>query len=578
MLYPKLMKKKVYRSTIGTFFGYDNRLRPPEGAFTWTENLSTDAYPILTNRKRRGHVQSLEAPAGMLAKEALAIVDGGRLYYNGLATPIEGLREGEKQLVGMGAYICIFPDKLYYNTADPADYGSMEASFNYEGRVEYSMCDAEGADYENVLFSANEPESPGNGDYWADTKSGSLNCYSADTGMWVAVESVFTKLRFTTQGQLSSAFARYDGVEVEGARFDGLNGEKIIYAIGGSAEENERDYMVLISLPMENYVQEKATISIRRKVPDMDYVCQCHNRLWGCFYGNDGSGNLNELYACALGDFKNWNQFLGLSTDSWRASVGSDGVWTGAVSYLGSPVFFKEDRLHRIEVSPVGAHQVGETVCRGVEKGSNKSLAVINETLFYKSRSGVCAYQGGFPESVSAALGDVRYRKATGCGFGNKYYISMEDEKGIAQLFVYDCQKGLWMREDSLRCDFFAGMEDELYCISGRELYAMQGSVGDKEKRLDWAAETGLLSCSEPERKYISRISLRAAMEAESRLAVYIEYDSCGHWEFAGRVRLQKTGTAQLPLRLRRCDHIRLRLEGSGDIKLLSITREESRG
>lgn len=577
MLYPKLSKKKVYRSTIGTFYGYDNRLRPPEGAFTWTENLSTDAYPLMTNRKKRGHVQSLKAPAGILAKEALALVDEGRLYYKGLATPIAGLHEGEKQLVGMGAYICIFPDKLYYNTADPNDYGSMEASFNYEGRVEYSMCDAEGKDYEDVLFSANEPESPVHGDYWADTKNGSLSCYSADVGMWVEVESVYTKLSFTTQGQLGSAFSRYDGVELEGARYEALNGEKIICAIGGK-EENERDYIVLISEPIENYVQENATISIRRKVPNMDFVCQCHNRLWGCFYGNDGNGNLNELYACALGDFKNWNQFMGLSTDSWRTSVGSDGVWTGAVSYLGSPVFFKEDRLHRIEVSSVGAHQVGETICRGVEKGSHKSLAVINETLFYKSRSGVCAYQGGFPENVSAALGDVRYRNATGCGFGNKYYISMENEKGIWQLFVFDCARGLWMREDSLRCDFFAPVEDELYCISGGELYAMLGTDGEKEKRLQWAAETGLLSCSEPDRKYISRILLRAAMEVESRLSVYIEYDSSGHWEPAGQVRLQKTGTAQLPLRLRRCDHIRLRLEGSGNIKLLSISREESRG
>lgn len=92
-----------------------------------------------------------------------------------------------------------------------------------------------------------------------------------------------------------------------------------------------------------------------RTAPDMDFVCQCGNRLWGCRYGNDGEKNINELYCCALGDFKNWNQYLGLSTDSWRASVGSDGVWTGAVNYLGSPVFFKENCIHRISVSSSGA-------------------------------------------------------------------------------------------------------------------------------------------------------------------------------------------------------------------------------
>ena len=51
-------------------------------------------------------------------------------------------------------------------------------------------------------------------------------------------------------------------------------------------------------------------------------------------------------------------------------------------------------------------------MCRGVQKGSEKSLRVVNETLYYKSRSDVCAYQGGFPTGVSAALGDVRYHGA----------------------------------------------------------------------------------------------------------------------------------------------------------------------
>lgn len=515
-------------------------------------------------------------PSGLQARDALAIVDGGTLWYNGYPTPLTGMREGEKQLVSMGAYICIFPDKLYYNTQDPKDYGSMEADFHYEGQIEYTMCNAQGEEYPQPVFSAMEPENPANGDYWVDTENKLLNSYSADSGMWVSIESVYTKLRFTTQGQLPAAFSKYDGVELEGTAIPSLNGSKIIYAIGGS--EEERDYIVLVGEPVENRVQQDAVIRLKRTVPDMDYVCQCQNRLWGCFYGNNGKENLNELYTCALGDFKNWNQFMGLSTDSWRASVGSDGVWTGAVSYLGSPIFFKEDRIHSIGVSSVGAHQVGERVCSGVQKGSHKSLAVINETLFYKSSSHICAYQGGFPENISTALGDVRYYEATACGLGSKYYISMRTAKDEWNLFVFDSEKGIWMREDELHVSFFATVDDELYCISENALYALLGSRGELEKRVEWQCESGLLSCSEPDKKYISRLSIRAAMDQLSELNVFIEYDSSGVWEQAGRVRLLKAGTAQLPLRLRRCDHIRLKLQGRGDIKLLSLTREECRG
>lgn len=566
----------MYRSTISSFYGYDRRLKPPEGAFTYTKNLSTDAFPLLTNRKPRGLLEKLEAPDGLAARDALAVVDEGTLWYNGYETPLTGMREGEKQLVSMGAYICIFPDKLYYNTQNPDDYGSMEAELHYEGQLEYLMCDADGKEYQQVIFSAIEPFEPANGDCWVDTVNNRLSSYSEDGGMWVSIETVYTKLRFTTQGQLPSAFSRFDGVELEGAAIPSLNGSKIIQSIGGG--EAERDYIVIVGEPAENHVETEAALSIKRTVPDMDHVCQCQNRLWGCFYGNNGRENLNELYACALGDFKNWNQFMGLATDSWRASVGSDGVWTGAVSYLGSPIFFKEDRIHSIGVSSVGAHQVGERVCSGVQKGSHKSLAVINETLFYKSPTHVCAYQGGFPERISAALGDVRYANAAACGIGGKYYISMCDRKNEWSLFVYDCEKGIWMREDDLRADFFAAADDELYCISGQSMYAMLGSRGTLENKVEWQCESGLLACSEPDRKYISRISLRAAMDVGSEMALYIEYDSSGVWEPAGRVRLLKTGTAQLPLRLRRCDHIRLKLCGRGNVKLLSLTREECRG
>lgn len=103
---------------------------------------------------------------------------------------------------------------------------------------------------------------------------------------------------------------------------------------------------------------------------------------------------------------------MGLSTDSWTASVGSDGPWTGAVNYLGYPTFFKEDRIHRVSISAYGAHQINETACRGVQKGSGKSLVVVNETLLYKSRSDICAYQGGFPSSISDALGEELYSDA----------------------------------------------------------------------------------------------------------------------------------------------------------------------
>ena len=577
MQYPKLKKKSVKSSTVNIFTGYEHRLKTSEGAFYDTENMSSELCPMLTVRKRRGKYLQLSNPQGFAGRDALCWVDDGTLWYNGSPTPLVGMSAGEKQLVSMGAYICVFPDKLYYNTVNAGDFGSMEAHWSYSGRVTYSMCNIDGEDYPAAYESAGTPANPVDGEYRIDSTEGTLSRYSAATGIWTQIESVYTKLTFTSMGQLPDKFSALDGVEISGLSVSTLNGQKLIYAMGGE-KNGESDYIVLAGELCTGMTRTEENVIIARKVPDMDFVCQCANRLWGCRYGNDGAENINELYCCALGDFKNWSRYQGLSTDSWRASVGSDGVWTGAVSYLGSPIFFKENCIHRIGISSVGAHQVSETICRGVQRGSEKSLAVVNETLYYKSRGDICAYQGGFPESVSAALGDTEYFNAAAGALGQRYYISMLDADDKSNLFVLDISKGIWMREDALRADGFACVDGELFCLSGNVIWAMRGSCGEPEGRIEWSAETGMLGCEYAGKKYLGRILLRAWMEQEAEAELFTEYDSSGVWEYAGRMRILNAGTAEFPLRLRRCDHVRIRIKGRGEIKLMSLTREVTEG
>ena len=136
-LLPTLGWEYSEREVTDTFAGYNRNLKIGDGEFFHTENLTSAYYPLLANRKKRGRVSVLTAPGGLLAKEKLAWVDNGTLYYDGTATPVTGLGGGEKQLVSMGAYIVIFPDKVFYNTADPADHGSLEATYTSTGAVAY---------------------------------------------------------------------------------------------------------------------------------------------------------------------------------------------------------------------------------------------------------------------------------------------------------------------------------------------------------------------------------------------------------------------------------------------------------
>ena len=566
---PAMKNEYIRRQFTDSFSGYRRRLKIEEGELFDCRNLSTAHYPLLSNRKRRGLVGTLDAPGGLLAKEKLCWVDSGALWYGGEKTALDCLSPGQKQLVSMGAYICVFPDKLYYNTAEPTDFGSMEASYTSVGSVRISLCQADGSEYKTPALSDTAPEEPENAALWIDTSAVPhvLRQWSSALKEWVEAVSVYTRISFTSCGELPGLFKKDDGIEISGAELESINGVKLISAIGG--DENSPDYIVFPGLIDEAFTQDAGYIRISRTVPDMDYVIECRNRLWGCRYAE----GLNEIYCCTLGDFRNWRQYAGLASDSWTASVGSDGPWTGAVNFMGYPTFFKENRIHRVSVSAIGAHHVAETVCRGVEKGSHKSLAVVNETLFYKSRGAVCAWQGGFPLTVSEALGEEVYSDAVAGAIGERYYISMKDRAGQSCLFVYDTDKALWIKEDGLPVTDFAALGPELYALAEGRLWALMGTEGEKETHVDWMAESGILCYQYPDRKYLSRYNFRVQMEEGAQMDLYVQYDSSGVWERKGRIKFRGTGTVTVPVRPRRCDHLRIRLEGKGEFRLFSIAK-----
>lgn len=568
---PTLSPGNTSRIVTDVFRGYNHNHKIVDGEMYDTTNLTTDKFPLLASRKPRGLMAALRDPGGLLEKDALCYVAGGTLYVNDLPTAINNLSPGEKQLVSMGAYVVIFPDKKYYNTENPEDYGGLEADWSVTGEVVYQPCDVDGVPYENVVIGTVAPDTPTNGVFWIDTNTRTAMIYSSSMGTWTEVPTVYTRVTFPSFGHLPALFREGDGVQISGLLFDDLNGTKYLYGIGGD-EQTTNDYVVLVGL-VNGTVTAQGTVTIQRKLPDMDFVIECQNRLWGCFYGNTGGVNVNEIYCSALGDFKNWRQYQGLSTDSWAASVGTDGQWTGAVNYLGHPTFFKENHVHTVTVSSVGAHRLDETPCRGVQRGSSKSLQVVGETLYYKSRTDVCAWQGGFPTSVSAALGETRYYNAVGGAFGAKYYLSMQDEDGDWHLFVYDTQKGLWIREDDLHALCFAKVNDELWCIdSDGTLLAMLGTEGQRES-IEWAMETGLLYYEYPDRKYLSRYDIRLRMHANSTAKIWMEYDSSGEWVESGTIHRNGTGTVVIPIRPHRCDHLRMKLTGTGPVMIFSIAR-----
>ena len=311
-------------------------------------------------------------------------------------------------------------------------------------------------------------------------------------------------------------------------------------------------------------------------IPILDHLIESGNRLWGCRYGTNNSGEfVNEIYATVLGDFKNWFKYDGISTDAWTTSVGTSGAFTGAVNFGGKPIFFKEDCMHRIygEYVPYSAQMIP---CKGVQEGCHKSLAIVNDVLYYKSRTGICAYDGSIPVEISTNFGDKQYFNAVGGSIGNKYYISMQDEEGEWSLFVYDTVKRMWHKEDNTQVTQFCNHQGELYYIDHADhfIHTVKGTKGVRETApIKWGAETGILGATTPDNKYVTRIDVRMAMAKGSRVSLYIEYDSMGEWERLMGIEGLTLNTFTIPVIPRRCDHFRLKIEGDGDAKIFSISK-----
>lgn len=587
MAFPKLRVPYVSRQTVDVFSGYNHNLRIGDGEFYDMKNLTSDDYPVLSARGQRGlyTVGAPEKPVGLIAKDSLCYVDGGDFVMNGYRYDMD-LSDEPKQLVSMGAYVIILPDKKYINTANTNDRGNIEAEKTTTENVTFSLCRVDGGDYDTEYIQGSAPEDPADGAMWVDTSTvpNALKQWSASSGMWVQIASTYVKISSTGIG---TAFELYDGITISGlaGELHTETGDKIedsseLAALEGAAVvwDKGEDYIVVVGmLSTTRTINDSITIS--RKMPDMDFVIECGNRLWGCRYGTAANGEVvNEIYSSKLGDFKNWNCKLGISTDSWVGQVGTDGPFTGAISHLGYPLFFKENHLHKVYISSTAAHQVADTPCQGVQRGCVRSLCLVGNVVYYKGRDGVCAYDGSLPVEISHALGSVRYDNAVAGAIGSKYYISMDDMEGKTHLFVYDSEKGMWHKEDGLRVDCFCNCRGELYAISGGQIVTMLGSGEADTEPVEWMAQTGMIGLTTPDMKYISRLILRLTLPQGSSLRVSAEYDSSGRWQQLFTIHGHGTQAFTLPVRPIRCDHMRLRLEGDGPMKLFSITKTIEQG
>ena len=516
------------------FGGLNHNLGAGDGELWDMQNLTSDYSPLLATRQKRRLLQTLMRPNGIFSWDGLAWVDGTTFYYKGVAKGT--VANSKKTFAALGAYIVILPDKKYYNTiAD--EFGNLESSWTGT-----SLTFTNGRLYD-------EP---------ADA-----NCIQAAGVNW------------------SNFFKAGDAVTISGCtKHPENNKTPIIREISGNKLYFYENVFTLDGSGTTPYT-ESGTLAIRRTMPDLKYVCENENRLWGC--------DDTTIYACKLGDIFNWNVYDGLNTDSYAVDTGSAGKFTACVSYLGYPIFFKEDHIYKVYGSMPSNYELMGSATLGVASGSDKSLAIAGEMLFYLSGAGFMAYSGGIPQPIGQAFGLERLQNAVGGSDGLKYYVSAENAERKRRLCVYDAQRAVWHIEDETNIIGFCRHDGNTYFLKADgAIYltgTIRGQIGDEEQDFSWFAEFADFTESGqnrkgtnnigPNKKGVSKIQVRLELEKGASCTIYLQFDSTGEWIKVGHAMQEGDKRSYyLPIIPRRGDHYRMKIEGTGGCRIYSLVRE----
>lgn len=569
---PYLQQRGRNRSITTDFRGLNLSQGIGDGEWAWMQNMDTREYPAVARRQKRVHVATLNKPNGLCATDRLCFVDGVKFYYNGFY--YGDVEDSEKTLVPMGAKIAIFPDKKLFDTTT-FSFTDMEQKNVSSGTVRVTLAKGDGTPYGEYTEGDTAPENPENGQLWLDTSGDApvMKTWSEAQGLWVAETTTYVLVSATGLGQGLKAL---DGVTVSGLEEGGLNGDWILTDAGP-------DYILFTGI-LQKALTQAGEVRVERTCPEMDFVVEKDNRLWGC------SSADHEIYCCKLGDPTNWRAYQGVATDSYAVTVGTPGPFTGAAVSGSAVIFFKENCLHRVYGTQPSNFTVYVDNLRGVQQGCHKSAVRVNEYLYYKSVFDVCVYADSEVAGISAALGTESYKNAVAGVCGNRLYLSMEDQEGAWQLLVYDTAAGVWTREDGTHALGFASCLTETFMLrADGELYALLPGEYNKDffmvgsdytvyaqeetdEEVSWELRTGEILRELPDHKYIGKIQLYLELDPGARAEVALRRDG-GAWEKVQELSGGDQRRCTLPIYPRRCDRMEIRLTGVGHVRLVNWSK-----
>ncbi len=611
MEYPYLSAPKQWVTSLTSFGGYNHREKISGGEWFDMENLSAARFPLASPRNVRGQITQLFEKGGSLfAKDLLWVVQNRDLV--GLnpktGTVVHTFSSAFQQnplLTGFGSCLVDMKGGNWFATHPDENGIYQQGEFSYSvspQNTDFSvfLCDEKGEFLNQHHFGVSPPEERVGGMLWLDTTDtpAVLKRYYEDSASFVPIK---TYLRITLNANLYSLQVG-DMVELtlptlvdeQGISYQMDQPQAPKKVVGIGVNQNSSWYLVVegalcscggysrfgetLTLSKELNITQGLTclgeeVRVENPVPLLDFVVESGNRLWGCRYGLNRKGEqVNEIYASALGSFRVWEKFEGLADDSYTLSCGTNGPFTAAAVVGGSPVFFKENDMHR--VYGTFPFTVTPTPCNGVKQGFSGSAQMVNNTLYYVSAGGICAYNGASPRLLDFPLSG-KFTKGLAGGNQTHYYLFLQGGKEQI-LLIYDTRRGIFTKETIPLLSAMATLNNEIYAstntMEGRQVICLTSALPTPlEEAVEWQGVTGLMGASQKGGRTLRGLELSLTLPPLSTFWVQVQYDTETVWHPLISLQGGNGGYFTLPLRLRNCHSFRLKLGGKGDFTLHGI-------
>lgn len=571
------MRYNVYKNKKYTvaFGGINKTGNAREGEMTDSKNLTTDFLPYISPSGVK-HLHSATADKDISTvfshNELMFVGAEGKLYYEsgektedggivGIIKETDAVLSGDKkQIARIGNEICIFPDMVKLNATD------------------YTLSE--------MAFALSVPgEESHNGSYWQyyEVRKDRIVIYDR-MGVCSRKETTHNIFKYYwnspgTYGASASRLKAGDNIKISSFKCVGdSNGLVNVKGVESAkiASVTYSDGKATITFEAEVFTalsgftadcEGHSEITMTKEFPMLNHVCSHGGRLWGT--DNDN----NEIHASKYNDPGNFNAFDQTAADSYSMSVHTPGEFTGCIGFINCVCFFKENSIMRIYGNRPAAFSMSEQTAPGVEKGSDGSLALIGDVLYYKGKNGVYAYSGGTPYLISGALGNERYTDAVGCAYDNKYYISMKNTDGKRILFVYDTLNRIWLKEGETGFVSATVYENKLYYVDETERKIRVIDKDESSDGVEWMAELCEFNETVNEKKGYSRITLRYDMKKGAYFSIELLLDR-GIYKKIKTINKEGCGSVMIPIPPNRCDSFKIRLSGKGECKIMNLVRE----